>query len=167
MTTRQDSRELRYLVDDFYAREVLLLQNGRYDEWSTLFAPTARYVLPTRTVGRRLDEMVLSDATAYFDDDHESLQLRVQRMSSERALTEVPPSVTRYFIQVLTVDRDAVGVVHATSNEAVFVHRGERPVQIFTGSRYDVLEAEEEDLRIVRRSVALDQRIVGNLSVFF
>lgn len=167
MTTPDDPRQLRPLLEEFYAQEVILLQEGRYEAWLSLFAPNLRYVLPTRVVGPRLDEMVLSDATAYFDDDRESLALRVQRMSSDHALTEMPPSVTRYFIQLLKADRNDEGLVRATSNEAVFVYRGERPAQTFTASRHDVLESDGEGLRIVHRSVALDQRIVGNLSILF
>lgn len=158
---------LRSLVEDLYAREIILLQSGRYDEWLTLFSPSVRYILPTRTAVSQRENLVRRDATAYFDDDRESLELRVRRMSNEHALTEVPATVTRYFIQVLQVESDDHGTISATSNQAVYVYRGNRPAQVFTASRLDVLEPRDGNPLILSRSVVLDQRIVGNLSVFF
>lgn len=167
MSSSSKVNELRLRVEELYAREVILLQSGRYEEWLALFSPSLRYLLPTRTTVTERDAMVPRDATAYFDDDRESLEIRVRRMSNEHAFTEVPPSVLRYFIQVLLVESDDLGAITATSNEAVYIHRGSRPVQTFTASRVDVLEPRGEDLAIRSRTVVLDQRTVGNLSFFF
>src|SRR5688500_10827302 len=94
-------RELRAEVQELQAREIRLLQAGRYEEWLGLFTDDLHYWMPIVPVrDTRKETEPDRHALAYFDDTLETLRLRVKRTSSRLAWTEIPPSRVRYFLQI-------------------------------------------------------------------
>jgi 3-phenylpropionate/cinnamic acid dioxygenase small subunit len=78
--------------------EVHLLDSGRFDDWLGLLHPDIRYRMPVRvTTARAHDDPVLG-AMDHLDEDLHSLTKRVQRLASDTAWTEDPPSRLRHLV---------------------------------------------------------------------
>ncbi len=157
-------------IQQFVAREVFLLDERRFDEWLELFTDDVRYWMPVVVTA---DDPRLAvagpDGLAWFDDDRESLALRVRRLRSPQAHAETPGSRTRRFASLTSVEELDSGEVCASVNFAIYRSRRERDVDVFVGGRKDVLRQTDDGWKIASRTLRLDQDIVANrdMSVFF
>jgi 3-phenylpropionate/cinnamic acid dioxygenase small subunit len=95
------------------------------------------------------------------------MELRVQKLASSLAWTEIPPSRTRYFVYLLDVQAAPSEVV-AVSNILVFRTRHESQENVFYGERTDRFVDVAGELKIAERTVVLDKARLAaeNLSVF-
>ncbi len=153
-------------VENFYRREVLLLQDRRYAEWLQLMSDDISYRVPVTT--STLDGLVSNeDELGYYDEDLALLKARVAKLESKQSWVEQPPSRLRYFIQVIEVTRQDDLVV-ARSNLMLLQYRWNME-QHFSGERSDLLVPQDSAFQLRRRRVVLDRQAVGNqgLSVFF
>ena len=86
------------------------------------------------------------------------------------AWAEQPNSRTRHFISNLVVDA-APGDerYRVTGNLLVTRTRSDLPLEFFSGEREDEIVRTTEGLRIIKRTVLLDQTVLHsyNLSIFF
>jgi len=165
-----EALETQAAIEQLYRREVLHLQSGRYREWLGLFSEDVRYRAPVVRVADNRDQVVAGPADlAYYDEDRESLELRVAKLASTMAWTEFPPSRLRYFIQVLEVIRSDEESVEANSNFLVFQTRHESHENVFYGERRDRLRQVGDDFLVAERTIVLDRgRLPSeNLSLFF
>jgi 3-phenylpropionate/cinnamic acid dioxygenase small subunit len=164
------SRDVADEVEDFLVREAELLDAGRYNEWLGTTTDDVRYVLPVRVTRERAAPSDILDGMCHIDDDRTMLELRVQRIESEYAWAEDPPSRTRHFVSNIRVrphDGEAEEVT-ASSNLLLYRTRSD-------AAKYDLLSGEREDLlrrvagewRLAARTVMLDQTTVltHNLSM--
>lgn len=157
-------------IERLYRREAGLLQAGRYEEWLTLFADEVRYRAPiVRVVDHRENVVAADGELSYYDDDRRTLELRVAKLASTMAWTEIPPSRLRYFVQLMDAHEEEDGAITATSNFLVFQTRHESNENVFYGERTDRLALPGGEPRITERRIVLDRsRLVSeNLSVFF
>ncbi len=157
-------------VRAFQIREIRLLQDGKFREWFGLFTDDLRYWMPMVRVRETREEMVSGEGElAYFDDNFETLRLRVERLYSKLAWTEIPPSRTRYFVQLMAVTEEPSGELRVLSNYLISQARNERDQVVFFGERDDVLRRVDGELRIASRRVVIDNNVLGakNLSIFF
>ena len=91
-----DARHLaahRFLVE-----EAAILDAGDWARWLTLLTDDVRYVMPVRVT-------TVADAgfdgrpdMAHFDEDRYAIEKRVQRLLTDHAWTEDPPSRTRHLV---------------------------------------------------------------------
>ena len=157
-------------IQQFVGREVQLLDSRRFEEWLKLFTDDIRYWMPVvSTTEDRAEAVAGPSGLAWFDEDHASLALRVQRLGSPQAHAEHPASRTRRFVMVTSFERIDVNEVLVAANFAIHRTRRERDVDMFVGIRHDVLRWNESGWRIAARTLVLDQDIVANrdLSIFF
>ena len=159
--------ETRLAINDLLVEEAALLDAGRYEDWLALFTDDVRYTAPTR-VTRKSGNPGVVDAIGWFDEDRQSLDLRVRRLATDVAWAEDPPSMTRRFVTNLriTVIDDGYAV---SSNLLLFRSRGDRGAyDLIAGQRSDRIRVVGEALKISRREVLLDQASLGtkNLGVF-
>lgn len=157
-------------VEAFYRRECVLLQAGRYREWVALFAPDVRYRAPVVRVADTREGMVArEDELAYYDDDHETLTLRAEKMSLTLSWTEFPPSRVRYFIQPLDIVALAAAEVQVTSNFLAYQTRLDHREHLFFGERTDVMRLDGPSPLVARRRIVLDRSRLAseNVSLFF
>jgi biphenyl 2,3-dioxygenase beta subunit len=165
--------ETQYRVEQFLYHEARLLDSWRWDAWLELFAEDVRYWMPLRRNRLRRDrsdtELPSEIQMALFDDDFTQLKMRVQQMSSGRHWAEDPPSRCRHLVTNVTIQEGAGGELAVASNFIVYRNRLETEVDIWAGSREDVLRPDGDSFRIARRTILLDQNVVlsKNLSVFF
>jgi 3-phenylpropionate/cinnamic acid dioxygenase small subunit len=165
---------LQWEIEQFLYHEAALLDGWWYREWFELLADDLQYWMPVR--GNRLArdqhlEMSGPDDTALFDEDKESIDRRILKIETGMSWAEDPPSRTRHAIsnvQIYPAGRDDEFEVRCTY--MLYRSRLERDVDLFVGSRCDVLRRDADTgWKIARRKIVLDQAtlLAKNLSIFF
>jgi 3-phenylpropionate/cinnamic acid dioxygenase small subunit len=168
--TAQTAEHVRNAIEALYRQEVLLLQSGRYQEWLSIFTEDVRYRAPIVRVADKREEVVAKDGDlAYFDEDLETLTLRVEKQASTMAWTEYPPSRVRYLIQVLAAEPVEGGEALVTSNFLIYQTRHDNHENFFFGERLDRVRAVGDSWKVAERRIVLDRSRLGaeNLSIFF
>lgn len=156
-------------VERFLFYESELLDDRRFEEWLDLFADDALYEAPLR-LSREGQSDELSERGRIFWDTKETLAIRVQRLRSEYAWAEQPPSRTRHYVTNLRVGLMEGGAISARCNLLVYRNRGDDPSSdLYAADRRDVLvPSEVSGFRIRHRLIVLDQsNMTGNsMSIF-
>ena len=165
--------ELRHRVEDFLYLEAELLDERRLREWLDLFTNDMHYWMPVRhnpldRPKELEDEISKPGESYYFNDNKETLGLRIERLYSKTAWAEIPPSRTRHLISNIRIRQDDGAELEVHSNFMVYRTRMEKDQDIFVGTRRDILRRVNGELKIARRRILLDQAVLGakNISVF-
>ena len=153
----------------FLVEEAALLDAGDYVGWLGLLDEDIRYLMPVRvTTGRGAGFDSLADM-GHFDEDLYALRKRVQRLATEHAWTEDPPSRTRHFVTNVRTFRDTSGQLQVQSGLLLFRSRGDtREADLLSAGRTDLLRATVDGLRLARREITVDESVLRtqNLAVF-
>jgi len=159
---------LRERVAAFYAYETMLLDENRLREWLALFDDGVRYVMPMRET--RLGPPVDNPNPPFylFNDDKESLVMRVARLETGMALVESPPSATQRLVtDVLLLERDDHAVTVRSSFLCLQV-RDEQNETTFAGNRTDRLAFDGDGFRVLRRDILLAHYVLPRtVGIFF
>jgi 3-phenylpropionate/cinnamic acid dioxygenase small subunit len=165
--------DLRWEVEDFLYLEAELLDDRKLREWLDLLTDDVRYWMPIRhnTLGRPAEiteELAQPGEGYYFNDDKKSLGLRVERVYSKSAWSELPPSRTRHLITNIRIKKAGGNEFAVQSNFLVYRTRMETDQDIFVGTRHDILRRVNGGLKIAKRTIILDQAVLDakNISVF-
>jgi 3-phenylpropionate/cinnamic acid dioxygenase small subunit len=165
--------QLRHQIEDFFYLEAELLDRRRLREWLELLTDDVLYWMPVRhnpfdRPESLEDEFSQSGESYYFNDNKESLRVRVERVYSKTAWAEMPPSRTRRLISNVRVRHDDGREIEAHSNFVVYRTRMEKDRDLFVGTRKDILRRIDGGLKIARRTILLDQAVLGakNISIF-
>lgn len=156
-------------IEQWLYHEAELLDDGRFDDWLALLDEDVDYRAPVRVTRERGNLPDASDAVDYYGGDHHTLSLRVQRLKTEFAWAEDPPSRTRRFVsnvRIRPADGDALEV---RSNLLIYRNRGDDAgVELISAQRTDLLRRRGEGWRLARRRILLDQVSLGtrNLAIF-
>lgn len=149
-------------VATFLVDEADTLDAHDFDAWLAMLAPDIFYEVPIPTVGEGWPGYLLQET-------YETLVARVRRLQSPSAWSEHPPSRTRRLITNLSVtsaagddEANGSGAIEVMSNFALYCYRDavSTPV-ILTGGRTDVLRPLDGNLRLARRTVALDATVLA------
>jgi 3-phenylpropionate/cinnamic acid dioxygenase small subunit len=164
---------VRREIEDFLYFEAALLDDRKLREWLDLLTDDVRYWMPIRhnTLERPreiTDELSQPGEGYYFDDNKESLRLRVERVYSKSAWSELPPSRTRHLITNIRVMNTGGNEMEVYSNFLVYRTRQETDLDLFVGTRQDLLRRFNGGFKIARRTIILDQAVLDakNISVF-
>lgn len=159
-----------YSVEQFLYREAELLDERHFEAWLELFTDDATYEVPLRVTRESQVGSELSSRGRIFWDSKRTLEIRVQRLRSEYAWAEQPPSRTRHFVSNVRVEMAAETTLVVRCSLLVYRNRGDDPRHdLYAARRVDVLvPSEPGSYRIRSRWLALDQaNLTGNsLSVF-
>lgn len=168
------SHNLREAVEDFLYHEAELLDGRRFREWWGLFSEDIVYWMPVRWNVHTLPgdveaELEPRGGLSYFEDNKESLRLRVERLYTGTAWAESPPSRTRHLITNIRIKREEEDELEVRSNFFVYRTRLEQDRDLYVGERIDRLRPKGSEFLIARRTIILDQAILDakNISVFF
>jgi phthalate 3,4-dioxygenase beta subunit len=154
----------------FLVEEAALLDAADYEAWLGLLCEDIRYVMPVRvTTARGADFDSLADM-GHFDENLYSLRKRVQRLATEHAWTEDPPSRTRHFVSNVRtfLGEGGGGELVVESSLLLFRSRGDtRQADLVSAGRTDVLRMTEAGLRLARREIKVDESVLRtqNLAV--
>lgn len=164
-------------VEDFFHLEADLLDERRYDEWLALFASDLRYTMPLRKNVRWQDrdsDFSADDEVGWFDDDLETITKRVRQLQTGIHWAEEPLSRVSHMITNIRIVEKIDSLlddqsITVRSHFFVYRNRLETETDILVGRREDTLRRTNEELRIVRRRILIDQSVLmaKNLTVFF
>lgn len=157
-------------VEAFLYAEARLLEDNCLDEWLACLSDQIHYWMPVRqNICSAADEEESPlGSFALYDDDKQSLELRVLRMKTGLAHAEVPPSVTQRFITNVAVEPAAEDELRVLSNFMVYQERRGQHGVTFYGRRDDILSQERNVMTIKRRKITLAQTILPTtISIFF
>jgi 3-phenylpropionate/cinnamic acid dioxygenase small subunit len=153
----------------FLVEEAALLDAADYAGWLDLLCEDIRYVMPVRvTTARGAGFDSLADM-GHFDEDMYALRKRVQRLATDHAWTEDPPSRTRHFVTNVRTFRDVGEDLRVESALLLFRSRGDtREADLISAGRTDLLRATADGLRLARRQITVDESVLRtqNLAVF-
>ena len=82
----------------FLVEEAALLDAADFAGWLGLLCEDIRYVMPVRVTTARGADFDSLAGMGHFDEDMYALRKRVQRLATDHAWTEDPPSRTRHFV---------------------------------------------------------------------
>ena len=164
---------LRREIEDFLYLEAELLDDRRFRDWLALFTDDVRYWMPIRHNPLDRPKAVTEELSRpgegyYFDDNLETLRIRVERVYAKNAWAEMPPSRTRHFVSNIRVKQAEGPEINVHSNFLVYRTRMETDQDLFVGTREDTLRRVNGGLKIARRTIILDQAVLHakNISVF-
>jgi len=156
-------------VLEFLYHEAELLDGRRFSEWLELLTEDISYRMPQpvnrgRTPG-------YSEETAIFSDNLASLRIRVQKLGTEFAWADDPPSRTRHLVTNIRARATArPDELEVSSSILIYRHRSPgTSADLFCGERQDLIRKIDEKWRLARRCVLLDQNVVEarHLAIFF
>ena len=147
--------------------EAHLLDDGRYEEWLGLLDPDIRYRSPIPA--DELGEMARPDGTptlSLFDDGLGQLQLRVAKIRTGLAQTEIPASRTVRMIGTVVVASETAPDEHPVRSAFVlYRHRRQRQIEILAGHRHDTWRRTADSWRLARREVRFAANVLPTKSL--
>jgi 3-phenylpropionate/cinnamic acid dioxygenase small subunit len=147
--------------------EAELLDNGQFDDWLALLTEDIRYTVPVRLTRERGGGSDVSLRAPHFQDDLRTLRMRVERLKTEFAWAEDPPSRTRRFVTNVR-PRVRGQDLEVRSYLLIYRNRGDDTgVELVSAERHDLLRRTPAGLRLFQRDVLLDQATLAmrNLAV--
>ena len=157
-------------VQQFLVHEAELLDDNRERDWLALLTDDVEYAVPVRVTKERAAGKGFSANAFHMQEDFGMLETRIERLETEYAWAEDPPSRTRRFVSNVRVETTgSADELHVKSNLLLYRNRGDAPThQLISCERHDVLRRIVGALRLARRDVYVDQATLGthNLAIF-
>lgn len=154
----------------FLVEEAHLLDTGRLDAWLGLLTDDVRYTMPVRVTTARATSEADVRTMDHFAEDRWSLAKRVERLATDHAWTEDPPSRLRHHVSnVRTFATDRADEWVVESAVLLYRSRGDRqPASTLSAGRTDVLRRVGDELRLARRIIQIDDAVLRtqNLAIF-
>jgi phthalate 3,4-dioxygenase beta subunit len=153
----------------FLVEEAALLDAADYAGWLGLLCEDIRYMMPVRVTTARGAGFDTLAGMGHFDEDMYALRKRVQRLATDHAWTEDPPSRTRHFVTNVRTFRAAACELRVESALLLFRSRGDtREADLLSAGRADLLRETADGLKLARREITVDESVLRtqNLAVF-
>jgi phthalate 3,4-dioxygenase beta subunit len=162
----------------FLVEEAALLDAADYAGWLALLCEDIRYLMPVRVTTARGADFDSLAGMAHFDENMYALRKRVERLATDHAWTEDPPSRTRHFVSnVRTFAAGGAGgaepapgaQLRVESSLLLFRSRGDtREADLVSAGRTDTLRLTGDGYRLARREIAVDESVLRtqNLAIF-
>ncbi|MFS0575788.1 aromatic-ring-hydroxylating dioxygenase subunit beta [Sporosarcina sp. 179-K 3D1 HS] len=150
--------------------EAALLDNIEFDDWFDLMHPSLLYRMPVRVNKEGTERPDYSTDMFAFHDDIELLKLRVDRLKTDYAWAEIPPSRTRRFVSNVRVEnyqKDKIAKVKSYlliyRSRSTDIHH-----DLISGERIDEFLYEEGQWKLSKREFIVDQSTINtrNLAIF-
>jgi len=168
--SRKATRDEWFVVHDWLIDEAEILDDRRMRDWAALLDEEIDYRVPVRLTRDRGHDGISAEGF-HMLEGYTALLTRVERLETDYAWAEDPPSRTRRMVGNVRARRiegeEALSVV---SNLAVYRGRMDSPdFELLFGERHDLLVGPLEDLKLRRRVVLLDHTTLPakNLAIFF
>lgn len=161
---------LQYEFEQWLYHEAQLLDDIEFDDWFNLMHPSLRYQMPVRVNKEGVERPDYSMEMFTFNDDIELLKLRVERLKTDYAWAEIPPSRTRRFVSNVRV-KDYVEGEKAVVKSYLLIYRSRSTDihhDLISGERNDEFVFEEGKWKLSKRVFIVDQTTINtrNLAIF-
>jgi PAH dioxygenase small subunit len=167
MASPPEGLALWFEVVSWLDHEAALLDDGRLEEWLDLLTEDVDYTMPVRLTRERGSGPDMHAGSPHFIDNAQTLRMRVERLKTEFAWAEDPPSRTRRFVTNVRPQLTEDGV-DVRSYLLLYRNRGDDSgAELISAERHDHLRRTTDGLRLRRREVRIDQSTLGvrNLAV--
>ncbi|MEK3937217.1 3-phenylpropionate/cinnamic acid dioxygenase subunit beta [Sporosarcina sp. FSL W7-1349] len=150
--------------------EASLLDNIEFDDWFHLMHSSLRYRMPVRVNKEGTERPDYSESMFAFHDDIELLKLRVDRLKTDYAWAEIPPSRTRRFVSNVRVT-EYEKEKSAKVNSYLLIYRSRSTDihhDLISGERIDEFLYEDGEWKLAKRDFIVDQSTINtrNLAIF-
>jgi 3-phenylpropionate/cinnamic acid dioxygenase small subunit len=160
-------------IEEFLYTEAELLDERRFTEWLDLLSDDVRYWMPMRRnvkFGEQERENTREQHDMnWFDEGKATLTQRVQQILTGVHWAEEPLSRVCHMISNVQLVHVTPTEVTVKSRFLIYRNRLQDETDFFVGKREDVLRRVENQWKIARRQILLDQNVLlaKNLTVFF
>ena len=163
---------LRFDAEEFLYYEADLLDSNQFDAWLNLLTDDIHYWMPIRRTTQAKEthlEFTKPGGMAFFDDDKETLTMRVDRLKVGRAWAEDPPSRTRHLLSNIRIATIAGDEITVNTNFQLYRTRLNSEEDSWIGRREDTLRRVDGELKLARRHIFLEQTVIlsQNMSSLF
>lgn len=164
-----DDLRLKAIAEDFLARESMILDERRFDDWYDTLDDRIEYEVPIRIAMRDYADEFPNGAYRIFDIKSH-IKTRIARLKSDHAWAEVPPSRTLRVVGSLLVERtDQADVISVVSAMIVYRQRGhDEKGDIIPVRRFDLLRHTAQGVKLLRRKAVITEAVLNtpNLGIF-
>jgi phthalate 3,4-dioxygenase subunit beta len=154
----------------FLIEEAAILDAQQWSRWLGLVTDDVTYVMPVRVTTVRQTGYDERADMAHFDEDRYGLQKRVERLLTDHAWTEDPPSRTRHLVtNIRTFAGAGDAGVRVESTVLLFRSRGDdRDAEYVCAGRRDHLRLVDGQYLLSRREITVDEAVLRtqNLAIF-
>jgi|SRR5699024_10163195 len=163
------TKDIQHEIEQWFYLEAELLDDLKFDDWFELLHEDIVYKMPLRINEQDFDKHNFTEETLLFNDDIETIQLRIDRLKTDLAWAEIPPSRTRrnvMNVRVKTISKDEVVV---KSNLLLYRSRTtDIGADLISGERTDILKRVKGEWKLFNRQFIADQTTIStrNLAVF-
>ena len=152
-------------IEKFLYYEAELLDDRRFNEWIELKADDIHYHMPVRRnvkFGEQHRENSDSKSEiSWFDEGKRTLAGRVRQINTGLHWAEEPFSRVRHIISNIVVGELSENEVPVRSNFFVWTNRLQTEVNVFVGTRQDILRKDDQTgWKIAKRLILLDQNVL-------
>lgn len=146
----------------FLNHEAELLDSGRLTEWLDCLDPAIDYRIPVRVTHEDKNEAGFSKSAYILLEDFDSIKTRVDRLDTDYAWSEQPRTRLRRMISNIRPSLQAEdSEIEVRSNFIVYRSRGDKgDFELLSGERLDYLRRVDDQLKMVKRTVYLDQTTI-------
>jgi 3-phenylpropionate/cinnamic acid dioxygenase small subunit len=161
-----------FTAQAFLFEEAERLDRRRFQAWLELLADDIVYQAPVRVTRERGPLAEVSDEMFHLDENLTTLRWRVERLGTDFAWAEDPPSRTRHCVSNIRVRSASADQIEVSSYLLLYRNRGsDASHDLLSGERQDVLRRTGRGFdgwQLARRQVILDQATLGtkNLAIF-
>ncbi|WP_134702461.1 aromatic-ring-hydroxylating dioxygenase subunit beta [Ammoniphilus sp. YIM 78166] len=161
---------ITYEFEQWLYREAKLLDDIDFDGWFGLIHPDIQYQMPVRVNKEGIERPDYSTDMYAFLDDYELLKMRVDRLKTDYAWAELPPSRTRRVVSNVRVD-EFVAEEKAVVSSYLFIYRSRSNDihhDLISGERKDEFTYLNGEWKLSNRFFVVDQTTLNtrNLAIF-
>lgn len=167
--TEVSDRDYRRITGFLYD-EAELFEDKDYQTWLGRLMPNISYRMPVRGMFEKGDESKQKFTNGYFDEDLDSLGLRITLWAkASTTVAESPPSITRHFVtNIRAYGGEQAGAFEVASNVLVFRIRSTSSTpHLFSCKRRDRLEEVDGELKLADRLIIMDEPVVQSPNLSF
>ncbi|WP_018130671.1 aromatic-ring-hydroxylating dioxygenase subunit beta [Effusibacillus pohliae] len=159
-----------YEFEQWLYREAKLLDEIDFDGWFCLLHPDVLYQMPVRVNKEGTERPDYSTDMYAFNDDIDILKMRIDRLKTDYAWAEIPPSRTRRFVSNVRVI-EYIPNEKAVVNSYLLIYRNRTTDihhDLISGERRDEFTWVDGEWKLSKRFFLVDQATLNtrNLAIF-
>lgn len=159
-----------YEFEQWLYREAKLLDDIDFDGWFSLMHPSLIYQMPVRVNKEGLERPDYSMDMYAFNDDIELLKIRVDRLKTDYAWAELPPSRTRRNVNNVRLE-EFIPNEKAVVSSYLLIYRSRSTDihhDLISGERRDEFTYVDGEWKLSKRFFLIDQTTINtrNLAIF-
>jgi 3-phenylpropionate/cinnamic acid dioxygenase small subunit len=135
----------------------------------SLLSEDVDYKVPVRITKERFSDSTFSERSYFINDDHSSLSARVDRLNTDFAWSEDPPSRTRRLVTNIRIKGREGDEVSVENSILIQRNQGDtEEIDLLTAEREDTIRIVGDELELASRTVYLDHTVLDtdSLSIF-